>query len=426
MNRSRFRSLALLVAALSVAAPLCAQQGDAAGSHTVIKGETLWSLANKYLGDPFLWPEIYRLNTDKIEDPHWIYPGEALKLPAAGSVAKQEPPKKATATVTAATVTVVPVAPTPTPTPAPAPAPTTVTPPAEVPVAPTLAPATPPAAAPADSTAPAMAAPAPPPRPQQTRGMTVFNPAANRVEHQARESYTLRPAPTAVRPGEFRASPFVWKAGGPSDGGALEEAAESVGIGMTVANRPIQFLEPVFVRLPKGASGAAGDRYLVYRLDSLIEGQGQVLVPTGVVKLIEPSANGRSRGQLVEKFEDVFEGQGLMPVDTLQQTPGVTPQRVEFGLATRVTWLGYSPILPQSGSYLVFSSTSKDGLVAGDQVTLLRDRGSDSNGTNLPPEEVAVAQVTRVTPYGTAAIILRTLQAGVAQGMRARLTAKMP
>ncbi|HEY2851055.1 MAG TPA: LysM domain-containing protein [Gemmatimonadaceae bacterium] len=426
MNRSRFRSLALLVAGLAAAAPLCAQQAEAPESHTVSKGETLWSLANKYLGDPFLWPEIYRLNTDKIEDPHWIYPGEALKLPAPGSVAKHEAPAAASAATpaTAASATAAPVTAAPvTAAPATA-APATAAAAADS----TAAPAT---ATPADSAASAAAAAAAaPPRPQQPRGMTVFNPAFNRVEHVARESLDLRAAQSAVRLGEFLASPIVWSAGGPTDGGAVEEPVEAVGIDMTVANRPIQYLEPVFVRLPKGASGAAGDEFTVYRPDTLLEDQGRVLVPTGIVKLMTPSASGRARAQLVQKFEDVYQGQSIMPLDSLHQTPGVLPQRVEFGLATRVTWLAYNPVLPGTGAYLVLSATSKDGLTTGDQVTLLRDRSADAygggSGTDLPPEEVAVAQVTKVTPYGAAAIILRTFQAGVAQGMRARVTAKMP
>src|SRR5437762_3104038 len=63
-------------------------------THTVVKGDNLWDLAGKYLKDPFRWPEIYRLNTDIIQDPHWIYPGEILKLP--GYVPSGIPPAAVT------------------------------------------------------------------------------------------------------------------------------------------------------------------------------------------------------------------------------------------------------------------------------------------------------------------------------------------
>lgn len=50
--------------------------------YQVVKGDTLYDIAGKMLGDPNRWPEIYNLNKDKIEDPDLIYPGQVLKLPA--------------------------------------------------------------------------------------------------------------------------------------------------------------------------------------------------------------------------------------------------------------------------------------------------------------------------------------------------------
>ena len=47
--------------------------------HIVAKGDTLWDLAAKYYGDPYLWPQIWERN-QYILDAHWIYPGDPLVL----------------------------------------------------------------------------------------------------------------------------------------------------------------------------------------------------------------------------------------------------------------------------------------------------------------------------------------------------------
>lgn len=49
--------------------------------HTVQRGETLWALSRSSMGNPFRWPELWRLNAGVVKNPHWIYPGNQLVLP---------------------------------------------------------------------------------------------------------------------------------------------------------------------------------------------------------------------------------------------------------------------------------------------------------------------------------------------------------
>ncbi len=77
----------------------------ASTTYVVRRGDTLWGIAERQLGDPLRWSEIYQLNEGRpqpdgatLTDPHWIDPGWALVLPspptptAAPSTAMPSPP----------------------------------------------------------------------------------------------------------------------------------------------------------------------------------------------------------------------------------------------------------------------------------------------------------------------------------------------
>ncbi len=56
------------------------KDADPCSPAAVVRGDTLWGLATRRLGDPHRWPEIFRANRDVLDDPDVIAPGEVLKI----------------------------------------------------------------------------------------------------------------------------------------------------------------------------------------------------------------------------------------------------------------------------------------------------------------------------------------------------------
>jgi nucleoid-associated protein YgaU len=77
MTRARAAALGTLALASVAAAP--SPSPDAL--HEVQDGETLVTIAAETLGDPALWPALYRANRDQIRDPARLYPGQKLAIP---------------------------------------------------------------------------------------------------------------------------------------------------------------------------------------------------------------------------------------------------------------------------------------------------------------------------------------------------------
>jgi hypothetical protein len=59
--------------------------------HVVQKGDTLWSLCSKYFNDPWRWPRLWAANP-VITNPHWIFPGDIIRLGGADASAMAPAP----------------------------------------------------------------------------------------------------------------------------------------------------------------------------------------------------------------------------------------------------------------------------------------------------------------------------------------------
>jgi LysM repeat protein len=384
--RSRLRDLAVIraaaLAAIAVVAArpiaLRAQEPSTQmpATHTVKRGDTLWDIAKLYLGDPYLWPEIYRLNTGTIEDPHWIYPGEVLKVPGttARVVAVTPPPVAAAAAAT--------------------PTPETF----------------------------------PPPAPETPRPLTITTPREVGPEPAAPQS-TMQAPRTAVRTGEYAAAPWVDEQGGPRGSGYILEGRDLPGIATNDRTR-LNLYDAVLVAPPVGAVAPEHELYLAYRYGPFIEDFGQIIIPTGVIEITRSPRNGEAAiGRVVKMFERVQAYQRLIALDTSAATVAGAPSPITGGHSGRVRWITPDvPVLPRIQNYVVVDIARRDSVRTGDRIELYEPRQKPREGTTLAIPEVWIgsAQVLRVTPYGASAIITSQEQPKIELGTSARIAAKMP
>ena len=231
-------------------------------------------------------------------------------------------------------------------------------------------------------------------------------------------------APPTIRPGEFYAAPYVERVGGPANAGLIVGTGEVPGVPLTLAERPLQSHERVFVVVPPGMSSAAGTRYLAVRPGRLLEGVGQIMIPTGVVAVERAEPGQAIEARVMARYEPMMIGDQLVTMDAI---PANLPRPTAVtGPTTSVLWIKPEPVLPTLQSYVIVGGGTSSGMRVGDQITFYRPRVTDERGIVYPSSDIGVAQILRVTPYASTALIIGQAYAGTSEGTLARVSAKLP
>jgi len=349
--------------------------GAIPATHTVQQGETLWSLAEQYLGDPLLWPEIYRLNTDVVEDPHWIFPGEELRLvpgeqpqpagggnlavtPGADSARGAEPVERAVQPVATPTIFA-------------------------------------------------------------QGGARGGGARLQQTQTQLEEERAYR----GVREGEYYASGFVADSRLlPS--GTLVGNTERSAIRRLSSRLNAAILTDVVVAPPAGETFSRGDMLLTFTVERTLRGYGEVIVPTGLLRVAsDGEPGGTVAARVVGVYGPVSSGQSLIKVPAFTSPAAGRAQPTDSGLVGEVIGTRRGSELSTVQDVLFINLGADDGVKLGDIFRI--SAAPDLTRGGLVREQADVVVVHTRSNTATC-IVVQVSQPDIRPGATARQVRRMP
>ena len=397
-----------LAAAFPAAAMAQTPVTPSAETHTVKPGDTLWGIARQYLGDPFLWPEVYRLNTNVVEDPHWIYPGEVLQLHGgAGVSAVPAAPAESAAVVAAAPVAAA----------------------AEVAAAP--------AEAPAAAEAAAEAAPEAMPDSEAVDSMQVayeqdasdsgsglFPKAGVEISsppllNEVEQNYV------PLRRAEFFTAGFLTE-GEEMPFGRLLGPITPKDIDVSSNRQMASFISMmVAVTPPQGASYQVGDTLIIDYIARQVPGYGRIVVPTGMV-VVRDVSKPENVAEVIQQYWPIYRGMSVLPADHFTGVGHVRAVPISDGVDATVIAQRSPARLTELQGILFIDKGKTAGVARGDIFEIQRRPRPMPNGPNVTPEVIARIQIVRVRDKTATGKVVWLGTGIVRVGSSAHQVAKLP
>jgi hypothetical protein len=359
-------------------------------THTVRKGDTLWDLAQHYLRDPFLWPGIYRLNTDVVEDPHWIYPGEVLRIAPADNIAA------------------VPTMDTPLPEGGDS---TTL-------VAESGRGAT-------DSTDALARGPQQPSlaESEDADPGVLFPERKPRSVSEILKAYTHQPY-RPLRRSEFYASGFLTENQRLPYGKVIGPVTPQQIKAVNSRANALPFTT-IALEAPRGATYAVGDSLLLLQVGREIDPYGNVIVPTGVAKIVQ-ALDGHYVANIVATYGPIRNGQRTLPVESFNPGSGTRAVPVSDGVRGSLIGGTGRQDLKEPQMVVFINKGREDGVSTGDLFEIRRRPERLSDGTIRVNELMAAMQIVHVRDHTATGIIITVVSPDIPPGTDVMQVAKLP
>jgi hypothetical protein len=381
------------LAALTVAIPATGAlaQEPLPQTHTVRKGDTLWDLAQHYLKDPFLWPGIYRQNTDVVEDPHWIYPGEVLRIAPVDNVAAvpamDTPPPPSPADTTAVT------------------APDTTGGLAQGPQQPSMA----------ETEAEPEVLP--------ENQAPLFDTGRKKTVAQILKAYSEQPY-RPLRRSEFYSSGFLTENQRLPYGRVLGPVTPQQ-IKATNSRSNALPYTIVAIDAPDGATYEVGDSLLVVQLGEELEPFGRIVIPTGLAKVTE-AVDGHYLADIVATYGPIRNGQRVLPTESFSSGSGARAVAVSDGVRGALLGGRGRQDLKEPQMVVFLDKGREQGVAPGDLFEVRRRPQRLSDGTVRVNEVMATLQVVHVRDRTATALVLNVISPDIPPGTDVLQVAKLP
>jgi hypothetical protein len=176
---------------------------------------------------------------------------------------------------------------------------------------------------------------------------------------------------------------------------------------------------------PKGATYEIGDSLLVLQLGRELDPYGEIVVPTGIARIIE-TVDDHYLANIVATYGPVRNGQQVLPVESFNAGAGGRAVPVSDGVrGSLIGGLGRQEL--KEPQMVVFINKGRaDGVAAGDLFEVRRRPQRLPDGTIRVNELMATLQIVHVRDRTATGLVLNVISPDIPPGTDVLQVAKLP